>query len=101
MPLQLKRRPSGMGVLTTHPPIHTHTQEEGLLVHKESADHLCCPRVTLYGCHTQAFITLAIQRLVSFSVVSVLGCCTPSFNLCKDFNTLSRGCLGSLWVFFT
>lgn len=79
---------------------HYPTQVVESPVHKESADHLCCPSVTPYGCCTQAFITLAIQRLVCFGMVSMLGCCTP-FSLCKDFDTLSRGCLGSLgyWIF--
>lgn len=45
-------------------PHYPPAQEVGLLVHKESADHMCFARVTLPGCHTQAFITLAIQRLV-------------------------------------
>lgn len=93
VPLQLKRRPPGMGILTT--PLHRRwdcwsTKKvlityvvQGLpnmaVTHKLSYHHFSHTEVGLSG------------------VASVLGCCTLSFSLCKDFNTLSRGCLGSLW----
>lgn len=78
-----------------HP--HCPTEVVGSPVHEENTDHLCCPRVTLCGCHIQVFVGLAVQRSVGFGMESRLGCCTPSFSLCKDFDTLSGGCLGSLW----
>lgn len=81
---------------------HCPTWVLGLLVHEESADHLhCLTRVMRWGYHIEVFISFAMQRLVSFVMESRLSCCTPSCRLCKDFDTLSRGCLGSLqyWIF--
>ena len=58
--------------------------------HRSMKNHLHCPSVMLCGYHTQVFISLAIQRPVSFGVESRLGWCTPYFSLCKDFDPLQR-----------
>lgn len=84
VPLQLKRRPPGMAILTTP------FTDGGIAGPQRKYWSLTlCQGYPIWLSHT-SFHHFSHTETGLSGVASVLGCCTPSFSLCKDFSTIQR-----------
>lgn len=84
VPLQLKRRPPGMAILTT-----PFTGGGIAGPQRKYWSLMLCQGYPIWLSHT-SFHHFSHTETGLSGVASVLGCCTPSFSLCKDFSTIQR-----------